>query len=256
MDSDKSSSPDVSREEAAQQAVVAAASQAHEAVVEYLLDMAEVPVDRPDSLIGETALTIAAAHGSTATVSALLARGAKSMSKNSKGLSALMLAAKEGHWGTAERLLQGSLSGSTDAVLDDATALLEQRDPAGRTALMLAASEGHTNLIELFLDKGSILESTDKEGLGALGWACVRGRLNAVQSLLDHGADVNANDHTGRTPLDLAAFQVKIIFIMITQAYEKKSGMKFTCEYTTPMDFEPLNPNPVSEFPLEPPVFP
>ena len=37
---------------------------------------------------------------------------------------------------------------------------------------------------------------------------------------------------------------------------QKKSGMNFTCEYTNPMDFEPLNPNPVSEFPLDPPVFP
>ena len=42
---------------------------------------------------------------------------------------------------------------------------------------------------------------------------------------------------------------------MDTQAH-KKSGMNFTCEYTTPMDFELLNPNPVSEFPLDPPVFP
>ena len=37
---------------------------------------------------------------------------------------------------------------------------------------------------------------------------------------------------------------------------QKKSGMNFTCEYTTTMDFEPLNPNPVSEFPLDPQVFP
>lgn len=73
---------------------------------------------------------------------------------------------------------------------------------------MLAASEGHTNLIELFLDKGSVLESRDKEGLSAICWACVRGRLAAVQNLIDHGADVNTNDNTGRTPLDLAAFQV------------------------------------------------
>lgn len=96
------------REEAAQQAVVAAASQGHEAVVEYLLDMAEVTVDRSDTLIGETALTVAAANGSTATVSALLARGANPVAVNAKGLSPLMLAAREGHRGTAERLLQGS----------------------------------------------------------------------------------------------------------------------------------------------------
>ncbi|XP_031847478.1 zinc-RING finger and ankyrin repeat domain-containing protein rolling pebbles isoform X3 [Nomia melanderi] len=200
-------SQEMSREEAAQQAVVAAAAQGHESIVEYLLDMAEVIVDRPDTLIGETALTIAAANGSTATVSALLARGARPTAVNAKGLSPLMLAAREGHWGTAERFLQGTLSSSTDTILDDAVTLLDQRDLAGRTALMLAASEGHTNLIELFLDKGSILESRDKEGLTALCWACVRGRLTAVQNLIDRGADVNTSDNTGRTPLDLAAFQ-------------------------------------------------
>ncbi|XP_020294791.1 protein TANC2 isoform X2 [Pseudomyrmex gracilis] len=203
----ESGASEISREEAAQQAVVAAASQGHEAVVEYLLDMAEVIVDRPDTLIGETALTIAAGNGSTATVSALLARGANPLAVNAKGLSPLMLAAREGHWGTAERLLQGDLSSSTDTISNEAALLLEQHDYAGRTALMLAASEGHGNLVELFLDKGSILETKDKEGLTALGWACVRGRVAIVQMLLDRGADVNTNDTTGRTPLDLAAFQ-------------------------------------------------
>lgn len=108
----------------------------------------------------------------------------------------------------------GDLSTSTDAISDETISLLEQRDPAGRTALMLAASEGHTNLIELFLDKGSILETRDKEGLTALGWACVRGRVAVVQMLLDRGANVGTNDNTGRTPLDLAAFQVKSIFLI------------------------------------------
>ncbi|XP_011864856.1 PREDICTED: protein TANC1 isoform X4 [Vollenhovia emeryi] len=198
---------EIDREEAAQQAVVAAASQGHEAVVEYLLDMAEVIVDRPDTLIGETALTVSAANGSTATVSALLAHGANPRAVNTKGLSPLMLAAREGHWGTAERLLQGDLSISMNTVTDESVALLEQGDLAGRTALMLAASEGHINLLELFLDKGSILETKDKEGLTALSWACVRGRVTAVQMLLDRGSDVNTNDNSGRTPLDLAAFQ-------------------------------------------------
>lgn len=103
----ESSALEISREEAAQQAVVAAASQDHEEVVEYLLDMAEVIVDRSDTLMGETALTISAANGSTATVSALLARGANPAVVNTKGFSPLMLAAREGHWDTAERLLQG-----------------------------------------------------------------------------------------------------------------------------------------------------
>lgn len=77
---------------------------------------------------------------------------------------------------------------------------------------MIAAGEGHTNLIELFLDKGSVIEATDKEGLTALAWACVRGRLAAVQHLIERGAEVNTSDNTGRTPLDLAAFQVQLTY--------------------------------------------
>ncbi|XP_031779288.1 protein TANC2 isoform X2 [Nasonia vitripennis] len=203
----ENTTPDIGREEAAQQAVVAAAAQGHESIVEYLLDMLEVVVDKPDTLIGETALTIAAANGSTSTVSALLARGADPATLNAKGFSALMLAGREGHWGTAERLLEGSLSRNKEEDVEVTTHLLKQRDPVGRSALSLAASEGHTNLIDLLLDKGAVLEDTDKEGLTALAWACVRGRLNAAQSLIERGADVNACDKTGRTPLDLAAFQ-------------------------------------------------
>ncbi|XP_044005263.1 protein TANC2 isoform X2 [Aphidius gifuensis] len=195
---------ETSREEAAQQAVVAAASQGHEEIVEYLLDMSEVIVDKSDTLIGETALTIAAAHGSTATVTALLARGASPFVLNSKGLSPLMLAAKEGHWGTAERLLKSSSLSDDD---NNSINLLEQCDTMGRTSLMLASSEGHTNLINLFLENNASIEAIDNEGLTALCWACVRGRISSVQQLLDNGANISTNDKTGRTPLDLAAFQ-------------------------------------------------
>lgn len=100
-----------------------------------------------------------------------------------------------------------------DTVSDETISLLEQRDLAGRTALMLAACEGHINLLELFLDKGSILKTKDKEGLTALSWACVRGRITAVQMLLDRGSDVNTSDNSGRTPLDLAAFQVNLSLV-------------------------------------------
>ena len=42
--------------EAAQQACVAAASSGHDQVLEFLLDMSEVDVNRQDTLTGETGL--------------------------------------------------------------------------------------------------------------------------------------------------------------------------------------------------------
>ena len=52
-----------------------------------------------------------------------------------------MLAVKEGHWATTERLIQHQ-------------ATVNQTDGAARTPLIMAASEGHVAIIELLLDKG------------------------------------------------------------------------------------------------------
>ncbi|KAE8742661.1 hypothetical protein FOCC_FOCC011790 [Frankliniella occidentalis] len=185
---------EVSLGEAVQQALIAAAAQGHNELVEYLLDMPEVLIDATDSLTGETALTVSSMNGCHNVISTLLQRGASIATANRKDLSALLLAVKEGHWAAAEWLLQHQ-------------APLEQTDGSGRTALMLAAAEGHVGLIELLLDKGACNTSQDKDGLTALSWACARGRLQAAQCLIERGALVNHADITGRTPLDLAAFQ-------------------------------------------------
>ncbi|XP_066906221.1 protein TANC2 isoform X5 [Halyomorpha halys] len=180
--------------EALQQSLVAAAAQGHVEIVEYLLDLPEVKPDSLDSLSGETALCAAAANGCTAVCSALVGRGANRSAVNRKKMAPLMLTVKEGHWGTAERLLQ-------------LQAPLEQADPQGKTALMIAATEGHVALIDLLLDKGADIGRTDEEGTSSLGWACQKGKLQAVQCLLDRGAEVNQVDKTGKVPLDHAATQ-------------------------------------------------
>lgn len=132
---------DVELPEAAQQALVAAASQGHVEIVEYLLDMAEVDADKLDPLTGETALTVAAANGCQGVCVALVNRGASVSVANRREIPPLLLAVREGHWAVAERLIQNHAG-------------LEQTDNVGRTALMLAAMEGHVGLVDLLLDKG------------------------------------------------------------------------------------------------------
>ncbi|XP_055636122.1 protein TANC2 isoform X2 [Toxorhynchites rutilus septentrionalis] len=190
----RSNSNDVTLEQAAQQALIAAASQGNTEIVEDFLDMGEVQVNRLDIITGETALTTACVNGHTETVSILISRGAATEVKNRKEQSPLLIAVKEGHWAIVERLLQNQ----TD---------VEQRDSNEKTALMVAAEEGHVGIIELLLNRGASLSTQDKDGLTALSWACLRGKQQAAKCLLERNADKQHADSTGRTPLDLAAYQ-------------------------------------------------
>ncbi|XP_035899311.1 protein TANC2 isoform X1 [Anopheles stephensi] len=187
-------SNDVTLEQAAQQALTAAAGQGNTDIVEDLLDMGEVQVNRLDVITGETALTTACANGHTDTIATLLNRGASPEVRNRKEMAPLLIAVKEGHWAIVERLLQHPAD-------------CEQTETNSKTALMIAAEEGHVGIIELLLSRGASLTAQDKDGLTALSWACLRGKQQAAKCLLERGADKQHADGTGRTPLDLAAYQ-------------------------------------------------
>lgn len=187
-------SVDVSLELAAQQALIAAASQGHTSIIEDLLDIDGIEIDGSDTLAGETALTSSCKFGNIETTSTLLSRGAMVDIRNRKGNSPLLLAVKEGHWAVTERLLQNYAD-------------VEQTDSDGKTALVIAAEEGHIGIMELLLNHKASLAAKDREGLTALSWACLRGRLQAAKFLAEHNADLHHADNTGRTPLDLAAYQ-------------------------------------------------
>lgn len=190
----RSNSNDVTLAEAAQQALIAAASQGNTSIIEDLLDMDDLLINATDSLTGETALSSSSKSGHTETAAALISRGALVDGKNKKGLTPLLLAVKEGHWAVTERLLQNQ----ADA---------EQIDLSGKTALIIAAEEGHVGIIELLVNRGASLVAQDRDGLTALSWSCLRGRLQAAKCLAERNADIQHVDNTGRTPLDLAAYQ-------------------------------------------------
>lgn len=75
---------EVDHVDASQQALVQAAGQGVDEVVEYLLDVAEVTTDGQDSLSGETALTLASSNGHKSTVVMLLDRSAQVSATNMK----------------------------------------------------------------------------------------------------------------------------------------------------------------------------
>lgn len=184
------------KSQALQQALTAAASMGHSAVVQSLLGMAEeheIEVNGTDTLWGETALTAAAGRGKLEICELLLERGAAVSRANRRGVPPLFCAARQGHW----QVIQLLLNRGCDVNLSD---------KQGRTPLMVAACEGHLSTVEFLLSKGAALSSLDKEGLSALSWACLKGHRAVVQYLVEEGAEIDQTDKNGRTPLDLAAF--------------------------------------------------
>ncbi|XP_077390974.1 protein TANC2 isoform X2 [Festucalex cinctus] len=192
----------VSRSQALQQALTAAASMGHTEIVSYLLDPPEEDdkeeerpgINSPDSLWGETALTAAAAGGRLSVCKLLLDQGAALEQGSRRSVLPLFCAVRRGHWQVVELLLNHG-------------AQVNMVDQQGRTALMTAASEGHMTTAKLLLDHGASLDQADKEGLTALSWACLKGQLSLVRELVARGAATTHSDRSGRTPLDLAAFR-------------------------------------------------
>ncbi|XP_045431553.1 protein TANC1 isoform X5 [Pipistrellus kuhlii] len=181
---------------ALQQALTAAASMGHSAVVECLLGLEkehEIDVNGTDTLWGETALTAAAGRGKLDVCELLLERGAAVSQANRRGVPPLFCAARQGHWQIVRLLLERGCD-------------VNLSDKQGRTPLMVAACEGHLSTVEFLLSKGATLSSLDKEGLSALSWACLKGHRAVVQFLVEEGAEIDQMDKNGRTPLDLAAF--------------------------------------------------
>lgn len=184
------------KSQALQQALTAAASMGHSAVVQSLLGMAEeheIEVNGTDTLWGETALTAAAGRGKLEICELLLERGAAVSRANRRGVPPLFCAARQGHWQVVQLLLDRGCD-------------VNLSDKQGRTPLMVAACEGHLSTVEFLLSKGAALSSLDKEGLSALSWACLKGHRAVVQYLVEEGAEIDQTDKNGRTPLDLAAF--------------------------------------------------
>lgn len=111
--------------------------------------------------------------------------------KSDDGLTALMLAARDGHKETAWLLIHGGAN-------------LEAGNENGSTALMFAAHGGKATVAVQLLEAGANVNHVNVQGHTALMSAAANGFRNTAEQLLKFNADVNAKDKDGNTALDFA----------------------------------------------------
>ena len=124
------------------------------------------------------------------TVERLLQRGFEVNARDENGQPALLLAMRDGAFGTAQTLLKHPQI-QIDAV-----------NAAGETALMMAALKGHLEWTQRLLERGAGLE---REGWTPLHYAATGPEPAVVQLLLERGAGVDVRSPNGSTPLMMAA---------------------------------------------------
>lgn len=178
-------------EVACQQAFLAAAQNGH---VMHLEDFCETDAIDMNATNGDgmTALLLAAQNGHADTVAFLLGHGAI-YSPNSTKETPLLLAAGQGHMSVCEILLQHNVNVDERNAVD------------GKTALIAAASGGFVEIVNGLITSGAAVDISDViEGWTALSWACAKNQLNAVRILIDNNADIGYLDKRKRTPLEVA----------------------------------------------------
>lgn len=109
--------------------------------------------------------------------------------KNEDGLTALMLAAREGEDDAVQALIDGGAG-------------LDVRDAHGFTALIVLADKNRLEPSRAMLDAGADPNIQSDGGYTALMYAAARANLDLINALLAAGADATLQDAEGRTALN------------------------------------------------------
>ena len=122
------------------------------------------------------AIRNAARDGDIVKVHAILDADPKVVdARDNDGVTALILAAQNGHAEVAKQLL-------------DKGAAADARNNDGWTALMVAAANGHVEVAKQLLDKGAAVDVRNNDGWTALMYAVGTRHADVVALLKDHGA--------------------------------------------------------------------
>ena len=170
--------------------------------VKAFIDNGVDPTSRDSK--GNTALIIAAGRGHAGVINLLLEAGASfeeaTLIGIFEGKSALCWAASQGRVKAVVALLQAGA---------DPNFVQQEGTFAGKTPLMWAASQGKNEVLRLLISAGAEVDFASASGsfVGKSGlmWASSQGRVDTVATLLEHGADVNALDGDRMSALMWAA---------------------------------------------------
>lgn len=140
---------------------------------------------------GKSALHVAAAHGQTECLGAIISHGADLSITDAAGLGPLHLAAKNNHVECCKKLIQSKCP-------------IDGVDNSGKTALHHAAASGGVQTVQLFCEHRSLINIKDADGLTPFLLSAKHGHAEVCSVLLDCGAEINSTDSSGRTAVILA----------------------------------------------------
>uniref|UniRef100_H3AH15 Ankyrin repeat and SOCS box containing 3 n=1 Tax=Latimeria chalumnae TaxID=7897 RepID=H3AH15_LATCH len=145
------------------------------------------------TFLGETALYLAAKHGSVKCAKILLKAGLNANEFCSVETTPLFAAVENGCTDIVKLLLRhgANVNGS--------------HSWCGWNALHQAAFQGHTEIIEVLLEKGTNKECENEFGMTPLFTAAQYGKADSLRILIGNGANVNAQAKDKASPLFIAA---------------------------------------------------
>jgi ankyrin repeat protein len=206
--------------------LIAAAHDGNRTVVELLLKNGADLAAAQDNLKSNPLLEATAAND-TATIKLLLEKGIDVNEKNAAGLTALMLAARDGNAEIVKSLIARGAAVNAQSADTVAPPVKHGAIAIGKlTPLLLAVTSGSAETVRILLDAGADTNATDVRGMTPLMLAVATDHPNdaTIAMLLARGAATKVKSKANETALDWEAkFRDPSILAAVTKA---SPGMK------------------------------
>jgi ankyrin repeat protein len=230
-----------------------AAATGHTEAMEELIRFASVDINAHD-MDDRTALSYAAQHGQTETVTKLVTLVANVDEADDNGRTPLSYAAQDDHTETIMKLVTSGASvdapdgngrtplsyAVTSGKLEACKLLIAKKanvnraNPDGQTLLLLAVEKGNIEIIKLLIAEKPNVNRANQDGQTPLLLAVEKGNIEIIKLLIAEKADVNIVSQDGQTALHFAVLQnnIQLINLLI----DNKADVNIVNQYgNTPL---------------------